>query len=224
MLSIVSLCCRCRSADRRWNHLLALTLSADSSIKASDYSLPAFHQEPTDPPNPPDPVSVTANHDTFCSTLPFTLCIQRHPQPQNGRKDRTSAKVGGKSEFWNCESFFYFLPFVEVSARMHLDSYFLFSDGPGEKRLISTVWSPHLVSFLTQTSADLTGPSSGPWPGCTRRLTRAFKNISVLLLPCVEGCVAYHQKKEVRTDSCVFFNYSSQHEIVLLMIFSCINA
>lgn len=72
------------SSDRRSNHLLAVILSADSSIKATDHSLPAFHQEPADPPNPPDPVSVTANHDAFWSTLPFTLCIQRNPQPQNG--------------------------------------------------------------------------------------------------------------------------------------------
>lgn len=89
---------------------------------------------------------------------------------------------------------------------MHLYCLFFSSDGPDEKRLISTVWFPHLVLFLTQTSVDLTGPSSGPWHGCTRRLTKAFKNISALLLPCVEGCVAYHQKKEVRDNSSIIFN------------------
>lgn len=91
-------------------------------------------------------------------------------------------------------------------------SYFLSSDGPGEKRLISTAWFPHLVLCLTPTLADSTGPSSGPWRGCTRRLTRAFKNTSVLLLPCVEGCVACHQKKEVRTDYFIYFASSSQRE------------
>lgn len=82
------------------------------------------------------------------------------------------------------------------------DSYYYFkfllsSDGPGEKRLTSTVWSPLLALFLTQTSAGLTGPSSGPWHGCTKRLTRACKNTCVLLPPCAEGCVACRPKREV---------------------------
>lgn len=98
------------------------------------------------------------------------------------------------------DKFFFFTFYFSQCQNAFGLSYFLSSDGPGEKRLISTAWFPHLVLFLTQTLADLTGPSSGPWHGCTRRLTRAFKNTSVLLLPCVEGCVAYHQKKEVRIN------------------------
>lgn len=74
----------------------------------------------------------------------------------------------------------------------------LSSDGPGEKRRTSIVWSPRLVLFLTQTTAASTGPSSGPWRGCTRRLTRACRNTYVLLPPCAEGCVACHPKREVR--------------------------
>ena len=73
------------------------------------------------------------------------------------------------------------------------------SDGQGEKRLTSTVWSPLLESFLTQTLADSTGPSSGRWLGCTRKLTKVCRNTCVLLPPCADGCVASHPKKEVRS-------------------------
>ena len=72
------------------------------------------------------------------------------------------------------------------------------SDGPGEKRLTFTAWSPPLVSCLTRTSAASTGPSSGPWLGCTRRPTRACRSTCVHLPPCAEGCVACHPKREVR--------------------------
>lgn len=54
------------------------------------------------------------------------------------------------------------------------------------------------MSFLTQTSGGLIGPSSGLWLGCTRRLMRACRNTFVLLLPCADVCVACHLKREVR--------------------------
>lgn len=72
------------------------------------------------------------------------------------------------------------------------------SDGRGEKRPTFTAWSPPLASCSTRTSADSTGPSSGPWLGCTRRPTRACRSTCVHLPPCAEGCVACHPKKEVR--------------------------
>lgn len=74
----------------------------------------------------------------------------------------------------------------------------LSTDGPDEKRLTFIALSLLLVSFLTQTSGGLIGPSSGLWLGCTRRLMRACRNTFVLLLPCADVCVACHLKREVR--------------------------
>lgn len=81
-----------------------------------------------------------------------------------------------------------------------LNVYFpYYSDGPGEKKLTSTEWSLLLGSFLTQTLAGSTGPSSGPWLVCTKRLTRACRNTCVLSPPCAGGCAAYHPRREVRS-------------------------
>lgn len=74
------------------------------------------------------------------------------------------------------------------------------ADGPGGRRLTSTAWSPRLASFLTLTLPGSTGPSSGPWLGCTKRPTRACRNTCALLPPCAEGCAAYHPKREVRNQ------------------------
>lgn len=71
------------------------------------------------------------------------------------------------------------------------------SDGPGERRPTSTAWCPPLAWSLTPITAALTGPSSGPWRGCTRRPTRACRSTCVLSPPCADECVACRPKKEV---------------------------
>lgn len=73
------------------------------------------------------------------------------------------------------------------------------SGGPGERKLTSIALSPLLVLFLTQTWGALTGPNSGRWLDCTRKPTRAYRNTYAPSPPCVDGCVVYHLKREVRS-------------------------
>lgn len=71
------------------------------------------------------------------------------------------------------------------------------SDGRGGRRLTSTAWCPPSAWSSTPVTAASTGPSSGPWRGCTRRPTRACRSTCALSPPCADGCVACRPKKEV---------------------------
>lgn len=71
------------------------------------------------------------------------------------------------------------------------------SDGRGGRRPTSTAWCPPSAWSSTPVTAASTGPSSGPWRGCTRRPTRACRSTCALSPPCADGCVACRPKKEV---------------------------
>lgn len=71
------------------------------------------------------------------------------------------------------------------------------------KRLISTGWCPHSVWFMTCTDSALTGPNSVLLLVWTRRLMRAWKNITTLLWPCASVCAGCRSNQRPVNFSCI---------------------
>lgn len=132
---------------------------------------------------------------------PLPPALKDTLNPKMAAKIERQQRSGSK---WNAWKLKYWQKQKSKTHVTHEDSHLiiylnaLLAGGQGEKRPIFIGLCPLLVSFLTRTSGDLTGPSSGPWPGCTRKRTRACRNTSAPSLLCVDECVACHPKMEVR--------------------------
>lgn len=99
------------------------------------------------------------------------------------------------------------LPFWKKVLQSRITSFsfinICFPDGRGVKRLISTEWCPHSVWFMTCTDSALTGPNSVLLLVWTRRLMRAWKNITTLLWPCASVCAGCRSNQRQVNYSCI---------------------